>query len=438
MRRALVSLVSLAGLVAPAHANPLDAFGFGARAMALGSAATAVSDDSAANYYNPAGLARSPDLRLDLGYTLVRPALSLNDHDLQVDDSRGFQGGVVLPGRAWDRRLALSIGLHLPDERVSRIRALPERQPRWVLYDNRPQRIVISSSGAFEVLDGLLIGAGMTYLANTGGTLAIDGQVSLTDAERTRLLSAVDVDLSSVRYLTVGALFERGDWRVGLTWREDFSLKLDLDVDVRGRIVAGPGDATLVEEGRFFFKSTSDTLYSPEQIFLGVAWTRGPWLVTADLGWVRWSQFPTPTAAVALELDLGNLPFDVPLPGEPADPDFEDLFVPRVGAEWAAYDGPLVGIALRLGYFYEPSPAPDQPGRTNYVDSDKHALSAGLGLRLAQWTAVFPKPLHLDLAMQTVRLVSRTYLKDDAADPVGDYEASGHTWGGAMNLGFRF
>ncbi|MCA9540842.1 MAG: hypothetical protein KC620_18205 [Myxococcales bacterium] len=167
VRRLLAPTLALF-FAGPAAANPLDAFGFGARAMAMGSAATAISADSFANYYNPAGLAHAPHLRLDLGYALIRPSLRIGEGDQNVDDSRGFQGGVVLPGELFGRKVGFSIGLHLPDERVSRVRALPQRQPRWVLWDNRPQRVVISSSVGFEVIEGLSLGAEVVAMRRGG------------------------------------------------------------------------------------------------------------------------------------------------------------------------------------------------------------------------------------------------------------------------------
>ncbi|MCA9540442.1 MAG: hypothetical protein KC620_16195 [Myxococcales bacterium] len=122
----------------------------------------------------------------------------------------------------------------------------------------------------------------------------------------------------------------------------------------------------------------------------------------------------------------------------PADPDFHDIFVPRVGGELTLLDGPTLGLVARAGYFYEPSPAPDQPGDTNYVDADKHAVAAGLGLRFTDPSGTFPQPLHLDVAGQFIRVVERTYHKTDPADPIGDYRAEGSASGGAATLGFEF
>lgn len=421
----------------PAAANPLDAFGYGARAVGLGGAVTATSTDVSANYYNPAGLAAAEHLRLDLGYAFVRPRLTMSGGDQNVDDSRGFQGGVALPGELFGRRVGFSLGLHLPDERVSRIRALPERQPRWVLWDNRPQRVVISSSVALETLDDLFVGVGLTYLANTGGTLDIQGDVGLFDVGLTRLDSAVDVDLAAVRYLTAGLLYVGDGWRVGVAWRQDFSLELDLNVRVDGAVLSAPGVA-VVPEGLFLLRSLNQTLYSPQQIFVGGAIDVGDWRFSADLGWLDWSRFPTPTARLELELDLAPLTFELPLPAEPIPPDFHDIVVPRAGIEWRALDGEWGRLDLRTGGFYEPSPAPDQPGATNYVDGDKWAAALGIGLALADPSGILPHPVQLDVGAQVIRMMPRTYLKADPADPVGDFIAEGWAFGLAGGMGFDF
>lgn len=427
----------------PAAANPLDAFGFGARSVGLGGAVTADVTDFSANYYNPAGLARGEEMRVELGYTYVDAGLELNGADLNVDPTSGAHLGIVVPGELFGHAVAASLALHLPDDHVTRVRALPQAQPRYVLFDNRPQRIVITTSLAFEVAWDLYLGAGLTYMANTGGVLDVDGKAHLTNPERTTLLSGVDVNLASVRYPSFGAQwaprhFGEGRWRFGLAWREPFSLRLDLDVLVQGDVVGGPQDTVAVEDARFLLTSINDTLFSPRQVFLGAAYHAPRWRVGVDLGWMQWSDFPPPTAEVRLDLDLEPLPFTLPIPDPPLPAGFHDIVVPRIGGSWTAVDTRHVGVELRGGYFFEASPAPDQPGLTNYVDGDKHAFAAGLGVRLSELTAVLPRPIWLDVAGQYTWVPIRRYRKDDPSDPVGDYDAGGRLLGVVVTASFRF
>jgi hypothetical protein len=60
-------------------------------------------------------------------------------------------------------------------------------------------------------------------------------------------------------------------------------------------------------------------------------------------------------------------------------PGYHDTAVPRVAGEGAWALGP-VRLAARLGYFFEPSPAPREA--PTLVDADRHALTGGAAL---QW-----------------------------------------------------
>jgi long-chain fatty acid transport protein len=425
-------MVFVAGDVA--WANPLDEFGFGARAISLGGAVTAVADDFSANYYNPAAVAASDWLRLEFGYTSQRPSLAINGHDQEVDASEGFQGGLLVPGNVLGRRVGASVGIHLPEARVTRLRALPERRPRWVLYDNRPQRLVIAASVGFEVVEDLFVGGSLTFLTSTKGSVDIRGQVGILDEEKTVLLGGVDVRLPAVRYAGAGVLWTPGRWRFGLSFRDEFKLEIDLSVLVTADLAETPQE----EEATLRIRSRNVNLFSPRQYSAGVAYDGAGWLVSVDLQYLQWSLFPSPTARVEVALDIPGLPLTLPPVAHPGPPGFRDIVVVRTGAEYRVVSSRHLGVDLRAGYFFAPSPAPDQPGVTNFVDSDKHGISGGLGFELNSVTDVFPGPVILDLAVQVIVLEPRTYRKDDPADPVGDYRGAGHTLGGAVTCKFLF
>jgi long-chain fatty acid transport protein len=438
--RLLAALTILgASLVADhARANPLDEFGFGTRTTAMGGAGVASSNDVSANYYNPAHLARTPGLQLDLGYKLVEPKLRINDHDLGLDTPRGFEGGVTLPGELWQHRVAASVALYLPDARLTRIRALPERQPRFEVYDNRPQRVVISTSLSLEIWEDLYVGGTLTFLSNSEGQVSLEGTVSASDPEDTEVFGAVDVAFPAVRYPSLGVLWTPGRWRVGAVFRQEFGLHLDLSLALRGDVVFGPQQAPLVEDASLFVRSQNVNLFSPRQYGLGLAYEADDWTLSADLSYLEWRHFPSPTSLLTLTLDLKTLPLEIPPLARPSAPNFHDIVIPRVGGEWWPWRGQTVSLALRGGYFYEPSPAPDQPDSQNFVDSDKHGLSAGVGLRLDGWTEVLPGPTFLDLTGLVILLPPRSYLKDDPADPVGDFTAEGEILGVSASCKFLF
>src|SRR5439155_17054347 len=107
-----------------ARANPLDLFGFGSRETAMGNAAAADASVFSASYYNAAGLARARRMELLVGYFYAAHSLSMNGKDNDVDPVRGLVGGLVAPGKIAGVPFAFGIALHLPDDRISRVRAL--------------------------------------------------------------------------------------------------------------------------------------------------------------------------------------------------------------------------------------------------------------------------------------------------------------------------
>lgn len=427
--------------VTPAHANPFDAYGAGARSTALGGAGTAGARDFSANHYNPALLAVMDGMEISFGYLSAKPSLKINGGDLGLTQSQGSFAGVTLPRKLAWRRLAVSLSLYLPNHFITRVRSLPESQPRFVLYDNRPQRIVVTSSLAFEIFEDFFVGASLSYLSHTRGFMEMQGIVHLNDPSKTLLMGGVDIDFASIRYPTFGVHWRPDQhWRLGLSLREPFHLKLDVGLIVDGDIVTTVAGQTvsLLEDGQLKLLSHNTNLFSPRQLNLGVGYEGRFARIYVDLGWHQWSTFPAPSAYIETELDLDPLEFEVPTSKEPLAPGFKDIFVPRLGLELTAIDNDTLSLEPRLGYFFEPSPAPNQSKSTNYVDNPKHGLSVGMGLELRALQPLFPGPISLDLAAQGIWLQPRTWRKDDPADLIGSYRSSGWIFSLSTNVNFRF
>ena len=426
---AVVAFVAMALAAADvAHANPIDAFGYGSRAAAMGGAATAASEDSSANYYNPAGLVRGHDLRIDIGYRYAQPLLRMNGRDVGVDASRGFLVGIVAPGRIGPFRFAFGASLWLPDQRLTRVRSLPFDQPRFVLFDNRPQRLYLAANLAIQIVPGLYVGGGLTFMSKTAGQLFLKGSVAVSDPDASSLVSKIDVDLVAVRYPQAGILWEATRWlSIGVTYRHSFVLNLDQQFRIDGNI-GNPGLTPIVENGYFAAHSISIDLFQPWQLTGGAALRlKRELLLTFDVTFARWSEFPVPAANLTLGLDIGvyNDKVMLPPPRSYAPSRFHDIVIPRAGVEWRAWQRPKIAIDLRAGYSYEPTPVPDQIGESNFADSDKHTFSVGAGFELARITAILPRPLAIDVHFAGTYLPPRANRKIDALDPVGDFVADG-------------
>jgi long-chain fatty acid transport protein len=431
-----------------ANASPLGMYGFGSRSSALEGAVTADVEDFSANYYNPAGLVRGSRLRLDLGYFYATHALNTNGRDNHVDPVHGLSGGIVAPGSIFGLRFAFGLAIHLPDDRISRSRSLPQSQPRWELYDNRVQIIHIGANLAISPVRWLRLGGGISFVSSTRGNLDIYGQIAYPNADASSLQHTVDADLVSVRYPQAGIQVDvLPNLTLGLTYRGSFQLQLSIDALVEGQIVLGrPSDPNATRiMGSYSLSSNSVAVFLPQQAVAGAAWrpVRGL-TVMADLTWIDWSAYVNPSAQLQVGLDLrippgitGLMLPALPPPTQVVPARFNNTFVPRVGVEYQRDVG-VHTVAMRVGYRYEASPVPDQTGPTNFLDSNRHAVAIGAGVVVRGLRPVLGGGLVFDVHGEGQFLESRAMHKDDPADPVGDYVIGGQVWSAGATMGVLF
>lgn len=451
--------VSLAGLAVaaaasvarPAAAHAPDSYGFGARGSALASAAAADSVDFSANYYNPAGLTSSPNLSLSLGYFGADNKLAMNGKDNDVVDPHGLTGGIVAPGKLFGIPFAFGVATYIPDDGLSRVKALRQETPRWELYNDRTTIVFIAANLAVRPVSFLEIGGGIAFLAATNGSFGIRGTAVLANPYESQLEHEVDADLTSLRYPQLGARVKVLDYGyIGLVYRGETKLPLSIGATLKGTI-----DAALDVPLTYTLESQTFDAFLPQQVVLGISFQKlKNFKANFDLTWVNWSRYESPTAQTSanLQVDLPpGLGIELPESTKPTKvipPKFEDRFVPRLGLEYTLGFGrtvkvhgeerPAVQLPLRAGYAYEATPIPQQTGLTNFVDADRHTISAGAGLVLNRPFSVLRGALHIDAYFQASILPERQTLKANAADFVGDYRASGTMLGGGGGIGVDF
>lgn len=415
------------GLPRAAQGNPVDAFGFGARAPAMAGAQTAAASDGSANYYNPALLATFDDIRIDVGYQTAMASLFVNGLDLGVDSSRGVAVALSSPGRIGKIHLALSGGLFLPDQHVLRARSLEAGKPRFALYDNRPQRLFLGANLAVRIGERIAVGGGIAYMAKTVAAVDLVGRLGFPDPVDSDLALAIDADVKEIRYPQAGVLFHATPWLdVGASFRGGYTLILDNTVRVLADV--GRADDPVVEDGRLELFALAQDLFQPEQWSAGVAaQVTDRLLVAFDASLHRWSRFENPATRIDLEIDAGMFNDLIDIPDTPAlpDPHYHDIVIPRLGVEYRLYESLRRDVDLRAGYSFEPSPVPEQVGESNFIDNDKHTAAAGVGLTLSRWTEILPRPLRLDAYGAVTLLAPRSHHKLSPVDPIGDYRSSG-------------
>ena len=418
-----------------ARANPPDTYGFGSRETAMGNAAVAETRGFAANYYNPAALARSRGLELSIGYFRADHHLELNGRDNAVDPVKGINGGLVIPGRLFGVPFAFGLAVHLPDDRISRVRALRQEQPRWELYDNRNQRLFLAANVAVEPFRWLQIGGGLSFMSSTRGQLDISGSANVLRPDDSQLRHEVDADLTAIRYPQAGIRIALSDEvAVAAAYRGEFQLGLDLGAHLSG-------DISGLTTALYDLQTHSVNNFLPQQAVFGGSWqltkhVRG----TFDATWVNWAAYVPPVAQLDVLLDIpppaGGWPPSISPPQAPAPARvvplrMHDRVIPHVGAEWRAVASRHFEGFLRGGYEYSKTPIEPQTGLTNYVDRDRHTLSVGLGATARGLARELPAALSLDVHAALSELVEETTRKASAADFVGDYTARGRI----VNLG---
>jgi long-chain fatty acid transport protein len=439
--RALLVAVVAALVPTTAVANPIDMFGFGSRASAMGSAMVAGGDDASVNYYNPALLSGFDEIHLNVGYLSAHHALQVNGLDVGINDAAGIQAGIAAPGRIGPIDVALGSAMYLPNQRLSRVRTLSAEQPRFMYYDNRSQRLFISVNLAASINDRVSFGGGLSYMTRTEGAVILDGRVGFPDAEDSDLALEMDVDLVTIRYYQAGVLVKALPWlNIGASLRTGFALTLDQEFVIRGDV--GPrGGPVVVENGYLALQTFSRDLFQPTQLTAGLAARITPeLLLTFDVGYHRWSAYENPAADITIDYEIGSFNDLVDIPEAPplADPGFHDILVPRLGVEWIAHTGKRAAIAVRAGYQYEPSPAPEQVDESNFIDNDKHTLSVGGGITLSGLSEILPRPLSIDAFFALTTLPARQHRKLSAVDTVGDYRADGRVFQAGATMRLRF
>jgi hypothetical protein len=430
---AMLALVGALALFSPreARANPPDTYGFGSRETAMGGAAAAETRGFAAGYYNPAALARSRGLELSVGYFRADHSLEMNGQDNHVDPVKGMNGGLVVPGTLFGIPFAFGLALHLPDDRISRVRALRQEQPRWELYDNRNQRLYLAANLAIEPFPWLWIGGGLSFMSSTRGRLDITGGANLFRPDESSIRHEVDADLTAVRYPQAGVRVAIGR-KVALAavYRGEFQLALDLSAHLYG-------DISGLTTALYDLQTHSINNFLPQQVVLGGSWEILRDLrATFDATWINWSAYVAPVAKLDVVLDIppppSGWPATVQPPESPAATRIEpivmhDRVVPRLGFEWHALSLSKLDGFVRSGYEIAKSPLAAQNRTTNYVDRDRHTLSFGIGAAIPMRGLLreLPGVLSIDAHLQWSTLLTETTYKSSAADFVGDFTAGG-------------
>lgn len=364
-----LSLLLLAGLGSSAHANGFLLNEFDAKAVGRGNAATATDVDPSSIYYNIGGLAVGDGTNVQIGGALIAPMASYTDPSgAKTDSDTPTQGvpGIFLSSRVHPM-IAVGIGFYTP---FGLAVSWPDSSPQNdVIHKEALHTFFITPSvgvnlGSF--VPGLTAGLGLdlvpatvdlqqdVYFGTDRGTAHLGGTAFGVGGR-----VGVMYRPASQPALSVGAMYRT-------QVKEDFSGKGDFDAP-------SPYRAQLPPDGNV---TTSVTL--PQQVSVGAAYKIIPdFELEANVIWTNWSKFKSLNIDVPASMGTGTMTIS-------QAQDYTDETTFRVGAE---YGMPRLGLAVRAGYIYDPTPVPATTLTAQLPDINRHDVTLGASKALGNYAA---------------------------------------------------
>jgi len=376
------------------HATPADFFGFGPRSQALGGTGTALAEGFETTYSNPALLSQSQQPEAALGWQAAHFAVEVRGANenpgASQDGLAGTYFGLVLPiplGKPLRDRIALGVGTFAPSRLLVRARVLAPEDPQLPLLSDQVQSLNAAAGVGVDLGYGVRLGLGALALAQ------VVGEVDVSTGSDGRVSAIVEQQMIAAYTPVAGLALDAGGGTVlGAVWRG--VLQADFDMQVR---VEDLGELVLPE-----LNISGVAQYDPMQVQveLGQRWQR--WALAVGATYQRWSAFDGwRRATVTCPAD------DADCQAVPAERIvFHDTVVPRIALERRFDLGGHAEAASRLGYFFEPSPLPEQSEDSNLWDNDRHAVTVGYGV-----TVQHPVALSLDCFHQVHILTPRMHQK---------------------------
>lgn len=351
-----------------AEASPQDVFGYGPRSTAMAGAGASIGLGFEAVRSNPALLSLSTERSLTGGWFGAFFDLRANGRLPAEAVSGTFIGGTLpLPFEGLLRdRITLGLGFFTPFKLVARARLLYPEKLKFPVTD-RVQSVAVQMGLGVDVGHGFRIGGGFSALAALTGSVLV-----ATDASG-RVGTVVEDTLVAGYGPIVGVSYERGPYRVGLTYRGELSGPFDVTIVVRdlGSITIPPLHISGIAQ------------YDPHQAELEVSRDLGPVRVALGATYRRWSAYPGAVEPTVRCPEPGSPEAEEPCePLTPEPPSYSDTVTPRIAAEGQLVVAPGVTLRARAGYAFEPSPAPEQTGVPNNLDNHRSVLGLGYGLSL--------------------------------------------------------
>ncbi|MEK7866092.1 MAG: outer membrane protein transport protein [Planctomycetota bacterium] len=164
--------------------------------------------------------------------------------------------------------------------------------------------------------------------------------------------------------------------RAGAYYRHSLALDMDGEFDAErlNTVVFGAAGS---------FETDEDLeLTLPGTVGFGVAWQATPeFLVEVDGEYNTWEVFDTVDVDLENSLNSGAGAPVITSATLTQHPEWESSWAARVGGQYSVSKC----VDLRLGYFFDETPVPDDTLEATIPDADRHGITTGAGFRCGSW-----------------------------------------------------
>jgi long-chain fatty acid transport protein len=403
--RVLIAVVTfVVFLSSMSFANGLNLNGIGARAVAMGGAFVGLADDYSAVFWNPAGLANINqkyvafygfDIIPTMTYSLEASIPGLGNVTLVPETknvSKHYLGGLAGYFHPISDNLVLGLAAYSPSglgiewdgENLGAISAPPGSYNPNIEWMSKIFVITIAPSLSYKVNEQLMLGFALNINYGSFETAQYAGYQENPLFEVLPWLFDPFIDFEQQKLEMTG-------WGFGATFgimvkpSEMFSLGLTLRTPSK---IGFSGDTTIsglnnLEPMLPYMGLTGITISTSSEVEADVTWPM--WIaggiaftpieqftLTFDVQWTQWSKMDV------IELTFADQLWTSLLGEQGLELHWADKAQIRFGAEY--WISPK--FALRAGYYYDPSPAPDRTMNVLLPITDFNSISGGFGYNI--------------------------------------------------------
>ncbi|MDY0161851.1 OmpP1/FadL family transporter [Desulfobotulus sp.] len=473
-KRLILFTTTLLLAASTAYAGCVDTFGIGARATSMGGAFSAYADDPFAAYYNPAGLTQIQRPTLAVGVHVIDPDLEVKGLRIEGSNDPRFKDKTFTVQDDFPILAAPHLGFAMPlSERIGlgfAVYAPWGLEVEWPKnkdtnpavhdsYHSYYKRIAMTPTIAYKLNDRLSIGLGVSIgrseaggekipyyfsaAGKTGATAYVAAvQGGINPETGAPLNPATDQAVMQKAQSLGSALYMDGQhlemevsddlnysFNLGVMYRPTESITLGLTYRSETK---AEFEGDLKRNGVKIAKAKMDYNH-PQQVQAGIRYApHSRFSMEFDLVWTEWSI--NQRQVEDFYLYAGGVSQSA------YERKWENTRQIRFGAEYLLNDV----VSLRCGYFYDPSPIPDDTLDLMWPDADKKTYALGAGFHFGNFTL---DTVIQYTAVEQDRIVggeSNNFNKSfkDVADPTSNprvsAKAGGHLLGAGLTLTYRF